>query len=231
MKYIDIIMDKLLEVENYIAEQIEDITIPDHKDWTSDHYEKLLTDLKNALTGYHSKKDTKELSIKKIVMSMHHALCFDSMEVPGMVFEKVQGTKLGYEDLFDLFNCNGVFKMIEDSPLESFYNGDITEDPEATPEDPNAEPSDDSEYYLSELNALAAEAEEVEIKLRDELKSWLDSFGMNNSLMLAFEQPTIPAASSDVKTTVRKIYNDHNLLKVINEYDLNLYIPTYIENN
>lgn len=210
---------KLDEVRTYIESQADDLTNPDHKTWTKDLYSKLINDLIDGLNIYCNDKFKKEDLLKKIIISMNHAMNYELMEEPDIVFQSISGTQLGHENISDIFNCNGLFPEILSLDVSSFYNGPVEEEPSPEPEDSELE-----KYKLFELVKKAESAEEDELKKREDLKVWLDGFAMNNVMQVLFEQPVL-TSSINIDTIINSIFIDKGVKNIIEEYSLDIYIP------
>jgi len=223
MRYAEALL-RLDQIAAHIISVTETLPIIpiNQKELTRTFYNSLIANLRVAMSGYMADRTNKESHARMLIMSMYNTVIMENFVCEGFDPTQVTGTQPGFSDIRELYSCDSVFSILIDSPISNFYQGPITAEPV-----PVVDELMPGEYVLHDLRLRAEKAEQTDGNKRLALHHWVNSFNMTNSFAILFEGF---AGSININTPsiVTGIYTDRHFLEVIAEYDLNVYIPTYL---
>lgn len=219
-------LSKLALVEAYIN-QVAD-ALPQNppnqnqKQLTKTFYTGLINDLRSALAAYMSDISNKEQQARMLIMTLYQTGLLSTFTADGIEINNVTGSMPGYSDAAELYSCNGVFSIILATDLDEFYNGPITTEPL-----PDTTTLAQGQYLLHDLSLNAAKAEQAESLKRLALHNWLSASNLSNTFAIIFEG-AFGNINADTQDLAMGIYVNRGYLAVIREFNLNVYIPSYI---
>ena len=225
MSISDSISDKLtLITEHIIAEAASLPTFPvNQKQNTIDFYLALVANLDAAINAYRADTVNKTTQLRTLVMDLQQHGVMSSYTSDGFAVRCLDNSNpKGYDDLFELYNCDGLYDFLRYSDTSMFYDGPITTDPI-----PDIESLAEGQYLLHDLTKQAEGAEAYESAQRSNLHWWINSANVYNSFALIFETPN-GSVDYDPANLAEDIYVTRNAIAVIEEYGLDVYIPTYL---
>ncbi len=233
MNFTDII-DKLELMKQYCIEQSElDCGILEHKEYSINSYTVQFGDLIFNIETYLNDANavrTKQM-IDLITMDFVNDLISDINYDPP-IHRLEEPYPVGYENYWDLFGANGLLQSILNYDNDYYYEGCILDPdfpPEIPPIIPEPEPSEMvTTPKLQTDISLSENAEGVESANRDLLIAWLRSVQMLNHLIYLTEDFTITGTAKQKQEVGINIYTGKHAAEIIQSFELNVYIPSYI---
>ncbi len=218
-------MAKLDSVSSYIT-NITDLLpiIPvNQRQLTKDFYAGLINSLRSAINYYKADLTNKESQARMLIMGCYQTAVMNGFTSSEISIQGLPNTGFpGYANISELYSCDGVYAIILAMNLSEFYNGPITQLP--LPEIANLLPG---EYILHDLTQKALKAEQSDSAKRLALHHWMSGVNLLNSFAIIFEG-AIGSVDTNTQDAAHDIYINKGYLNIIREFNLNVYIPTYL---
>lgn len=212
----EIVFAKLASISGHIIAATSDLPEP-NKTVTRFFYEDLLTDLRQEIDAYYGDVTEKTNMLRVIIMAFQQYGLLAGFTSDGVVLRGLTGTSpVGYSDLTELYNCNGVLNNLVNMPDSTFYQGNFA-----------VTPANADNFILKTFVDDVAAAEKIEQAKRQALNAWINNTNIYNAFMLIFEQ-ACGSAGADVRDIAASIYIERHAKDVIDFYGLDVYIPTYL---